>query len=180
MATQKDPEIDPVDWDASMERQGFFVTGKWPEAIEVPEGIDWMDELRALCAQDAVLAYMVSKNKPLTLETYVTMAWPGKTLQQLGAEELASIPWPLRSADSTIETEAEGLWAGARRTARYKHQSAQMMAGSRPAPATSSVEASRAEQRETLRVKLDQRPLGPREQSLLAGVSGRKKDKDQP
>ena len=177
MGTQKDPEIDPVDWDASMERQGFFVAGGWPEAIEVPEGIDWMDELRALCAQDAVLAYMVNKNKPLTLETYVTMAWPGKTLQQLGAEELASIPWPLSSADSAIETEAEGLWAGARRTARYKHQSAQMMAGSTPGPSTSPVEALRAEQREILRVKLDQRPLSSREQSLLAGISEHPKEK---
>ena len=42
--------------------------------------------------QDATLAHMLRTNRPLTVETYAALNWPGRSMSQLGAEELASIP----------------------------------------------------------------------------------------
>lgn len=51
-----------------------------------------LEVLRLQAGADAVLAHMLKMNRPLTVETYVRMSWPGKRESDLGAEELASIP----------------------------------------------------------------------------------------
>ena len=53
------------------------------------------DELPPLAGEDATLARMLEMQRPLTLQTYLTMNWPGMTMRQLDAESLASIPEPL-------------------------------------------------------------------------------------
>lgn len=54
-----------------------------------------LEELTPLAGQDATLARMLKMQRPLTLQTYLTMNWPGMTMRQLDAESLASIPEPL-------------------------------------------------------------------------------------
>lgn len=54
-----------------------------------------LEALTNLAGQDATLAHMLKVNRPLTLETYVSLNWPGKTFDQLGAEERSMIPEPL-------------------------------------------------------------------------------------
>lgn len=53
------------------------------------------DELTPLAGQDATLAHMLRMHRPLTLQTYLMMNWPGVQMHQLDAESLASIPEPL-------------------------------------------------------------------------------------
>lgn len=73
-------------------------------------------ELTSLAGQDATLARMLKMNRPLTLETYLKMEYPGRgvTLDQLGAEERSMIPGPLLpSSEAQGETEQDGIRAEA-------------------------------------------------------------------
>lgn len=54
-----------------------------------------LEELTPLAGQDATLEHMLKLHRPLTLQTYLTMNWPGVQMHQLDADSLASIPEPL-------------------------------------------------------------------------------------
>ena len=54
-----------------------------------------LEELTLVAGQDATLEHMLMMHRPLTLQTYLMMNWPGVQMHQLDAESLASIPEPL-------------------------------------------------------------------------------------
>jgi hypothetical protein len=60
-------------------------------------------ELAAEIKSDAVLAYMVEKDIPLTRQNYLTLAYLGDVPEPLGVEEEAELPtflqdWRVRHA----------------------------------------------------------------------------------
>jgi len=61
-------------------------------------------ELAAEIKSDAVLAYMVEKNIPLTRQNYLTLAYLGDVPEPLGVEQEAELPtflqdWRVRHAE---------------------------------------------------------------------------------
>jgi hypothetical protein len=91
---------------------------KTPETKPSPQ----LEVLRHQAGTDATLERMLKMNRPLTVETYVRMSWPGKAMRELSAEERASIPEglakdplpsaPVREEFATQEEfdEARGGW----------------------------------------------------------------------
>lgn len=55
-------------------------------------------ELSNLASSDPTLARMLKMNRPLTQETWLSMEYPGRSIQSLGVEELTAVPEPLRRA----------------------------------------------------------------------------------
>lgn len=55
-------------------------------------------ELMNLAGSDPTLAHMLKTNRPLNQETWLTMEYPDKEIQDLSPEELAAVPEPLQEA----------------------------------------------------------------------------------
>ena len=54
------------------------------------------EELRPQNGSDPVVQLLQKYKMPVTLENYLGLAFPGKSLKDLGAEEIAEIPEQIR------------------------------------------------------------------------------------